>query len=367
MTGSVRSLPPKDWPKADRLGWEAACQPGKRLVRGGAAAHFAPVVQADLANRYGLYLDFLDRTGRLNLGAEAGAQVTPEAIASFIVELQNRVSSVTVSRTIYKLRRAVECIAPGRDFTWLAEIGKDLVLLERPKEDFGRDVAPERLVEAGLTLIREAEANTNSSWLRRALLVRNGLMVALLALCPIRLRNFAALEIGRSFLRLDGGWWIVLDDTKSGRPDHRPVPSFFTGFIESYLSVYRPILLHHSTCGSEAPLDLGPKGAPMTTPISTEAASAMWLSRLGTPLSYSQVERAITETTRMTLCVPVNPHRFRTIDATSAALHAPESPHLASALLQHADRRTTEEHYNRASSLSVARDFTALIADLRRR
>jgi integrase len=366
MTGSARSLPLEGWPKADRLGWEAACRPGKRLTRGGAASHLAPVTQADLANRYGLYLDFLDRSGLLDLGADAGGQVILEAIAAFIAELQARVSSVTVSRTIYKVRRAAECIAPQRDFAWLAEIGKDLVLLERPKEDFGRNVSPERLVEAGLTLIREAEVNTNGSWLRRALLARNGLMVALLALCPIRLRNFVALEIGRSFLRLDDGWWIVLQDTKSGRPDHRPVPTFLTGFIESYLNVYRPVLLHHSTCGSAAPLDLGPTGAPMTTPNFTEAASAMWLSHLGTPLSYSQVERAITETTRMTLCVPVNPHRFRTIDATSAALHAPESPHLASALLQHADRRTTEEHYNRASSLSVARDFTALIADLRR-
>ena len=77
-------------------------------------------------------------------------------------------------------------------------IEKDLALLERPKDDFDRIVLTERLVEAGLTLILEAEADTNGPWLRRALLVRNGLMVALLALCPIRLKNFAALEMGRS-------------------------------------------------------------------------------------------------------------------------------------------------------------------------
>ena len=50
----VRSLPLKDWPEADRRGWEAACQPGQRLTRGGAASHLAAVTQADLANRYGL-------------------------------------------------------------------------------------------------------------------------------------------------------------------------------------------------------------------------------------------------------------------------------------------------------------------------
>jgi integrase len=366
MTGVVRSLPLKNWPKADRLGWEAACLPGKRLTRGGAAAHLAPVTQADLANRYGLYLDFLDRSGRLDLAADEGAQVTPEAIAAFIVELQNRVSSVTVSRTIYKMRRAAECIAPGRDFAWLAEIGKDLALLERPKEDFGRDVSPERLVEAGLTLMREAEADTTGSWLRRALLVRNGLMVALLAPCPIRLRNFATLEIGRSFLRLDNGWWIVLDDTKSGRPDHRPVPHFLRGFIESYLSVYRPVLLYHSTCRSDEGL-AAMFSALWTTSLLTESTSALWVGQLGRPLTYNAVARLITDTTLMTLCVPVNPHRFRKTAATSAALHAPQSPHLGSALLQHADPRETEENYNRASSLSVAEDFAALITDLRKR
>jgi integrase len=366
MTWSVRSLPVQDWSTADRLGWEAACQPGKRLVRGGAAAHLAPVTQADLANRYGLYLDFLDRSGRLDLAADEGALVTPEAIAAFIVELQNRVSSVTVSRTIYKVRRAAECIAPYRDFAWLAEIGKDLALLERPKEDFGRDVSPERLVEAGLTLIREAESDTTGSWLRRALLVRNGLMVALLAPCPIRLRNFATLEIGRSFLRTDKGWWIVLDDTKSRRPDHRPVPSFLTGFIESYLNAYRPVLHRSSTRRSEASLVPG-LSAPSTAGLLTESTSALWVGQLGRPLTYNAVERLITETTLMTLCVPVNPHRFRKSAATSAALHAPQSPHLGSALLQHADPRETEESYNRASSLSVAQDFTALIGDLRTR
>jgi hypothetical protein len=162
------------------------------------------------------------------------------------------------------------------------------------------------------------------------------------------------------------GWWIVLDDTKSGRPDHRPVPTFLTSFIESYVNVYWPILLRYSTRGPEWRLELERKSASSTTPLSTEATLALWLSRRGTPLTYSAVGRLITETTRTTIGVAVNPHRFRTADATSAALYAPGSPYLASALLQHLNRRVTEDHYYRASSLSVTGDFTALIADLRR-
>jgi len=142
MTGSVRSLPLEDWPAADRLGWAAACKPGLRLARGGTASHLASVTQADLARRYGYFLDYLDRSSRLDLGAEAGALVTPDAIADFIAELQARVSSVTVSRTIYKVRRAAECIAL-RDFAWLRETERDLALLDRPKDDFHRIVLTE--------------------------------------------------------------------------------------------------------------------------------------------------------------------------------------------------------------------------------
>ena len=248
---SARSLPFKEWSEADRRGWEAACRPRQRLARGGAASHLAPVTQADLVNRYGLYLDFLDRSGQLDLTAEAGALVAPDNIAAFIAELQARVSSVTVSRTIYKVRRAAECIVPGRDFAWLAEIGKDLALLERPKDKFDRIVLPERLVDAGLMLIREAEADIHGRPLERALLVRNGLMVALLAPCPIRLKNFAALELGSTFVKIEGAWWVVLRKTKSGRPDDRPVPTFLAGFIDRYLDVYRPILLCCSVSGRD--------------------------------------------------------------------------------------------------------------------
>ena len=51
-------------------------------------------------------------------------------------------------------------------------------------------------------------------------------MIALLALCPIRLKNFVALDLQASFRRIGSRWWIVLDrkHTKSGRPDERRVP-----------------------------------------------------------------------------------------------------------------------------------------------
>ncbi len=87
-SGKPRSLPIAEWPASDRLGWAEACRPAQRLKRGGAASHLAPVSQADIANRYGLYLDFLQRNGRLDPAKGAVTLVTPDNVNGFIAELQ---------------------------------------------------------------------------------------------------------------------------------------------------------------------------------------------------------------------------------------------------------------------------------------
>ena len=68
VSGKPRSMPIAEWPASDRLGWAEACRPAQRLKRGGAASHLAPVSQDDIANRYGLYLDYLNRNGRFDPG-----------------------------------------------------------------------------------------------------------------------------------------------------------------------------------------------------------------------------------------------------------------------------------------------------------
>jgi hypothetical protein len=135
-----------------RLGCEQALKPTERLKRGGAASHLAPVSQADIADRYGLYLDFLQRNGRLDRAEGAVTLVTPDNVNEFIAELKARVRSVTVWNSVYKLRGAAQLIAPGSDFGWLTEIEKDVALVMIPRSKADRWVLTERLVEAGLVL-----------------------------------------------------------------------------------------------------------------------------------------------------------------------------------------------------------------------
>jgi integrase len=339
-----RSLPVSEWPDADRRAWEAACRPGSRLKPGGVASYLAEVSRDDFARRYGAFLGFLQRNGRLERQGAAAAQVTLPNVEAYITPLTARVRSVTVYNCIHMLRRAAELLAPTADFSWLAEIEKDLALLMEPRSKFDRLVLTGRLVEAGLTLVTEARvfANTDRA---RARGVRNGLMVALLALCPIRLKNFAALEIGHTFKEVHGNWWIALPSitTKSRRPDERPVPAWLNRYIEVYLNQSRPVLL-----GSRPPAN--------TLWISSTTGRRMTTKNLGTLISKITLE---------TLGVDVSPHLFRTAAASTAAMYGGNTPHLASALLNHTDPRVTEEHYNRASSVSAAAAYARIISEFR--
>ena len=334
---SIRSLPIHLWPIADRRAWEEACRPSVRLKRGGAASHMRNVTQNILAKRCGYFFDFLLRSGRLETNAAAGEQVTPDNIEAYVVELKGRVSSVTVYGAIQKLRRFTQLVAPNRDLDWLIDIERQLFSEMRPQSKWGRVVFTDILEDVGLKLMADAEISKRPK-LSRARMFRNGLMIALLARCPIRLKNFAALEIGRSFVNVDGTWWIVLSaaETKENREDERPAPEELTDPIKRYLEIYRPILARGNT------------------------SNALWMAMNGKPMSYASMGELITETTRMTVDVKVNPHLFRTAGVTTLATRAGDKPHAGSALLHHHGGPVTHENCNRASCVSAGKALLAV-------
>jgi integrase len=345
MPGMPRSLPISEWPGADRVGWTEALRPAQRLKRGGVACHLAPVSQADIANRYGLYLDFLLRNGRLDLTGDVAGRVTSDNVRNFVAELYVRVRSVTVWNSVYKLRRAAQLIAPAADFGWLIEIEKDIALTVIPRSKSDRLVLTERLVEAGLTLIEEAETFGKTP-LARAAGVRNGLLIALLALHPIRIKNFAALSIGDTFVKVGDRWWLHIpaENTKSHRIDERQVPEFVTEVVNRYVETHRPLLRG----GAQHP--------------------ALWVSSTtGRQLTTKNLGTLISKITREAIGVDVSPHLFRSAGASTAAVYGRDRPHLASALLNHRDPRVTEEHYNFSTNLSAGEEYALVTNSYRRR
>jgi integrase len=299
------------------------------------------VSQEDIARRYGLFLGFLKLNGMLDSNALAAAHVTPTNVDAYTADLAKRVSSVTAWNCIYKLRRAAQLINPVGDFSWLIEIEGDLAFVMEPKSKLDRIVFAERLVEAGLALMEEAKQFAHADFVR-ARKVRNGLMLALLAICPTRPKNFAALEIGRTFKQVRGRWWITVPatETKSRRREERPVAVWLNPFINLYLDEARPTLLTGSL----------------------RDTNALWISTTARgPMTRRKIGSLITQITKETLGIAISPHLFRTIDATTAADALGNMPHLASALLGHTHPNITEEHYNRGSSLSAGKEYAEIL------
>ncbi|MGO8842983.1 MAG: site-specific integrase [Methyloceanibacter sp.] len=340
MPDKVKACPLSDWPTADREAWERACQTGQRLKPGGTAARMKPSTRTSLLRAYGYLLDFCRRNGLLDQNAEAGAQVTPKTMDAFIDDLHDRVGSVTRASYIGKIRRIATILAPGRNLAWLGEVEADLRYEARPRPKYHRIVLSYRLLALGLELIRRGETSGHLTDLARARLVRDGLMIALLALCPIRLRNFAELRIGRQMRRVGETWWIILEaaETKSGRHDERPVPGILTAHIDHWLECWHPLFL--------------------------EPGDAFWPSTKGGLLAYTYVGQIITETTLRELGVAVSPHLFRDCAVYTVATVAGDRMGIAAGLLQHTDPRTTEKYYNKGASLGAVRRYQQILDQL---
>jgi integrase len=331
-----------EWPVGDQQAWENACRPSIRLKKGGTGSHLAPESLDDYASRYGRYLGFLKRTGRLDPTAPPASQITEANVKAYMAEFEGKINSVTAWNCIYKLRRAAQLMSPKIDFTWLIEIEKDLELLQEPRSKLNRFVYTEQIVKAGLILVVEAKEFTDVEF-KRARGVRNGLMLALLALNPMRRKNFAALEIGTTFKQIEGRWWICLPakSTKSRRrPEERPVATWLNPYIELYLTEARQVLL---------------TGAKKDT-------NALWISTVTRgPMTKGKVGSLISQITREILGVAISPHLFRTAGATTAADALSDMPYFASALLGHADAEITDTHYKWSSSLSAQNDFAQIV------
>jgi len=340
MSEKIRACPLHDWPAADREAWNRACVAAKRLKPGGAAAHLRPSTRTSLVRAYGYLLDFCRRNRLLDENAAAGAHVTPKTIDLFVGDLHDRVGSVTRAIYVGRIRQMFRLLAPRRDLGWLRDIEVDLRYEARPRPKFHRIVPSRRLLALGLELIRRGEASSHLTNLTRARLVRDGLMVALLALCPIRLRNFAELRICQQIRRIGDTWWIILEaaETKSDRPDERPVPEILTPYIDRWLECWRPLFRNPD--------------------------DGFWSSIKGGRLAYTYVGHIITKTTLRELDVAVNPHLFRDCAIYTIATEAGDRMGIGSGLLQHTDDRTIERHYNKGALIGAVRRYQQMLDQL---
>jgi site-specific recombinase XerD len=182
-----------------------------------------------------------------------------------------------------------------------------------------------------------------------AVFFRDGLIIALLALRPLRRRNLAALTIGSDLIRENEKWTIVLPPsaTKTKVTLEYEWPEPLNDFLETYLAQHRPTLLA--------------RNGRWTAPVQDR----LWVSSDGSPLTQIAIYDRIVARTRVAFGRSVNPHLFRDSAATTVAIYDPKHVLLAGPLLGHRSFTTTERTYIQAQTLEAHREFASKIASLR--
>jgi integrase/recombinase XerD len=333
-----RALRPELWPALDRAIWEAALQPGDLLDADKFAARWSAASRHCIAQGYGVWLGWLEANGRLDPTAPPEARVTREQVRAYLDALQGK-ADYTVASLLQHLGSAMQAIAPQLDWRWLQRAAGRIrghAVLAKDKRPRLR--SPEELVRLGIALMDSAAGRARCP-ADRAVRYRDGLVIALLAYRPIRLKNLAAIHLDRHLLRRGQAWWLqfAATETKTRQALEMPFPADLKPWLEGYLATYRPIL--------------AARGAARGLP----ASKALWLAREGSQLSASIIWLVIKQHTQAAFGVPLCPHLFRDCAATAMAVSAPEQVRMIPDLLGHRSAATADRHYNQAGSLEAGR------------
>ncbi len=345
-------LPVQAWPAPDQVAWAAALASGDLLEPDGLAAHWSAATRRTIAKGYGRWIAWLTETGELDSAAPPVARVTPERIAGYVRHLRERNASSTVAARVLQLREALRVMAPGTDLTRLRRVVnalRALAMPARPKRQ--RIRTPRELFALGFRLMHRAEAEeVRRSPRDRAVLYRDGLMIALLSSCPVRLRNLLSMMIGQHLVRRGEVYWVVFqeEETKTRRPIEVPLPQALTAAIDRYIEQHRPWLLRRASDGVLVETD------------------ALWISERTNMLKASGTHYCLTTITKRELGVSINPHFFRDCVATAIMIEDPEHAHSAAVVLGHTSLATTERYYVQAQAIEAARRYQGFMVELRR-
>jgi len=313
----------------------------------GPRAAWRPRTQGKKRQSYSTWLTHITLRHPEMLALAPVDRVTPTTVQSWIAVMSDLVASQTRLLRAVDLMTIVTGAAPEQNWSWLHAAVRHLQHATTSTLGKAARVRPAgMLVDLGMAMMDDADAGRECRPDRRAPLYRDGLIIAFLALRPLRLRNLMNLELGRTMrLRPNCHYETAYgpEETKTGEPIEFGWPEDLQGQLERYLRVYRPHLLGR------------------------RQSSMLWIGIFGDAMAEQTIRQAITGRTRDRLGVAINPHLFRDCAATTMAVEDPAHVGLASVLLGHANTNTTDRHYQQASSLSASRHHQTALAALRER
>ena len=194
-----KHLPKLLWPDEDRRRLDAAFAPGDLFDEDAPpGGHLAAGTRRHIETGYRRWLGFLSvfHPGDLSLGAEE--RITPQRVRDFVTLLQKEVRDSTIASILDGVYCAARLIAPALDWVWLASVERNMHARSMPLDRLEQLQAPWDICDLGLSLMDEARDRPADPHFVREVAFRDGLVLALLSLWPIRRRSIAALTIAAS-------------------------------------------------------------------------------------------------------------------------------------------------------------------------
>ena len=339
-TSAFTALPFERWPAMDQVLWVRGTTAGDPLDEPGTGATWRPATKTIVMSGYAIALGWLGKHGLLDGTLAPHMRWTAEPLRSYIADLKAQVRPSTVRQRIVMLERSLAVLAPNSDRSMIRAAIASLVAVSDRSRKRQRLQDPARLVTLGVQLMREADAGKYPSARKNASYYRTGLQVALLALRPLRMRNFWSITIGEHLVYVSSGWQLRFEghETKNHRPLEIPFPEELYSSLERYLAVYRPLLTGARYVGDR-----------------------LWVGYRFGPQSAHALQLSIVCVTQVAFGAPINPHLFRDCAATSIAIHEPKSVRMAANILGHGSFGTTEKFYNLANCIDAGRSYADVV------
>jgi integrase/recombinase XerD len=227
------------WPANDQIIWDRAHLGKGPEGRDNPAVRWGKRTTRKNEDAYGRYLAWLHREGLLIEDEAVIDRITAERIARYIASLKIHMSPVSVGMVVAALIAAAKALRPGADWSWLSRRSARLRFKAKPSRE------KRHAVQHTLDLYRFGKRIMDTADRGKGLTVapaqrfQSGLMIALLAARPLRIRNFQAITIGQS-LRWDGtGYWLTFspNDTKMHYAIDEPLPEDLIPYLEAFLRI----------------------------------------------------------------------------------------------------------------------------------
>lgn len=334
------------WPAGDRIMWERLVQAGGPLDDRGPLAHLRETSRQTLRAHYGRWLAWLEKTDPEALALAPPARVTVPRLQAWLEDLAH-VRPMSRFCFVGDTLRVVKAAAPDSDWTRQQRLEAHLKSVAGHgdrRRKAGRILSSAVLFEAGCKHATSdaAQATTELEAMKRR---RDGTMVAMLALMPMRRRAFANLRLGDS-VQLQGDRLLISlagELTKTGRPWEAAVPDAVRPLLLDYIATVRPWLMRRGDTRH----------------------AVLWVGDRGAPFKEDHLGQKIAGITARLTGVRVPPHFFRDAAATTLARISPDGARLIRPVLAHSGFETAERHYIHAGSIEAGRAYAEVVRKLK--